>query len=732
MPSTRLPTIHHGRYVLVKVIGASSKVPVLPARGRLRRAFWRPFSPRSAKPGRRHLLLVTSVLAAIISTLSPATANAQQGGGSTEGDGEAAAKRLQQEERNKFRGGVGSKQEVFDNMKELFEPILVTSKDDGKADEWYSPHLRDQKLDQQQIREREAPTRGEAHPREADGLTLATRCLNWCRLRSPFIPPPPNINACALCDCPSPQGGEFWHGKAYFPHRPLQCCFRPHTEKYKELTTNSNFKACCVRRADRHKSSEEIACEHPDGSGWAGMFEYYFPTAALGWENDRTTTMIVEKSEVKKCIDQSDKLMEEDVAVDWVAKAIERNQKWADKANGGSGGSSGGDVRGKVQAIIKDVRKLDKADLKFADSLQSEGLTLRPNFAALDPKHRKILAARVCGREEQFLKLFDPAEDKLQWKGGPELEDLQDTNKIPVWSNYCKEGVNLMTNPDKSSLENLDNTPTDFKKGMTKWTEGDEDSLFCQRMNLKNQNMGVTKIGDVIKKSGQNQPTEDEVGHTCLVGEDGSLNGAMIPVTLNRHAAVERRTAIADHALGFLIAGGLAEGMHQGKRSNFKRFEPQPYSNQMKEEELNTFRGKQWEGGETNELGTPCPVVNGKNFEGKTKSDQLYLSKHTHASFNQKPIHEESINMVTHDEKFERYVQGWAGEEEKSQDDIAKRGLDKESSNYAAPFRIFATCPKGYVRWRPPEDHDYQGLVLELDRHCAVENFGGEPEDLDY
>ena len=299
-----------------------------------------------------------------------------------------------------------------------------------------------------------------------------------------------------------------------------------------------------------------------------------------------------------------------------------------------------------------------------------------------------------------------------------------------MWSNYCKEGVNLMTNPDKSSLENLDNTPTDFKKGMTKWTEGDEDSLFCQRMNLKNQNMDVTKIGDVIKKSGQNQPTEDEVGHTCLVGEDGSLNGAMIPVTLNRHAAVERRTAIADHALGFLIAGGLAEGMHQGKRSNFKRFEPQPYSNQMKEEELNTFRGKQWKGGETNELGTPCPVVNGKNFEGKTKSDQLYLSKHTHASFNQKPIHEESINMVTHDKKFERYVQGWAGEEEKSQDDIAKRGLDKESSNYAAPFRIFATCPKGYVRWRPPEDHDYKGLVLELDRHCAVENFGGEPDNL--
>ncbi|MEI6518386.1 MAG: hypothetical protein WCN89_06805 [bacterium] len=55
------------------------------------------------------------------------------------------------------------------------------------------------------------------------------------------------------------------------------------------------------------------------------MFEYYYPTSALGWENDRTTTMIVDEEKVKECVKDSKELMEGDQAADWVAEAINKN-----------------------------------------------------------------------------------------------------------------------------------------------------------------------------------------------------------------------------------------------------------------------------------------------------------------------------------------------------------------------------------------------------------------------
>ena len=56
---------------------------------------------------------------------------------------------------------------------------------------------------------------------------------------------------------------------------------------------------------------------------------------------------------------------------------------------------------------------------------------------------------------------------------------------------------------------------------------------------------------------------------------------------------------------------------------------------------------------------------------------------------------------------------------------IANRGLDKNSQNYAAPMRIFATCPAGYKRWRPPQDNYHYNLAVNLDKYCREENFGG-------
>ncbi|MCX6115068.1 MAG: hypothetical protein NTV65_07635, partial [Proteobacteria bacterium] len=578
-------------------------------------------------------------------------------------------------------------------MQELFSEILF-SQSGGKVDPWYSPHLRDSMIDPEN-RVLETTMRGDAAPLPIMAF--------WCNL--PFTA---FKSSCPLGTCKWPDA-----------HREIECCYSRPTTPYKQLITDSNFKACCVRDANKFDSSEKIACQYPDGKGWAGLFEYYYPTSALGWENDRTTTMIVDKDKVSKCVDQAKPLMEGPEAADWVTKAINKNIKAAENRSIGGSDGDDGNVKGAVSKIIKDVRPNDKnKNLRFADSLQSEGLTLRVNLAAMDTKEREDLAKRFCMHPKQFMKLMNPPHDLLQLGGGADRKSL---DKIPVWSNYCPKGVNLMTKAENSNLTNVDGTPTDFIAGMKAWKD---DPLYCQRMNLQNENMGITGIGEVIKKSQGQRQTEASVGYTCRNG--GKLNGGMVPVTLNRHAAVERRTAIADHALGFLIAGGLAEGMIDkpvpgktgGRKSYYKRFEPMPYSRKAQ-----LFIGKKFKGGDTNELGDPCDPLSGEDYQFKNMSDQLYLSdkKETNKNLTQDKI----INQEgKKGEEFNRYVQNWAKNDEESQKKIAERGLDSKSQNYAAPFRIFATCPLGFTRWEPQGNPQ---LTINLNLLCRQENFGGAP-----
>jgi hypothetical protein len=465
---------------------------------------------------------------------------------------------------------------------------------------------------------------------------------------------------------------------------------------------------CCVKEGiEERATSEYIASIHPNGEGWAGLFEYYYPTLALGWENDRTTTMIVDKNKVQQCVAQSKNLMDKN-APEWVSGAIKRNLK----AAGGAEGSNDAKVRQTIQDALKDIHPKDEK-LRFADSLQGEGLTLRVNLAAMDPEQRKKTAERFCMRPEQFDKLMDPAHDPLQLGGGP---DLQSLDNIPVWSNYCPQGVELMTNPDNSNkLKNLDGTPTKFDEGMRAWKT---DPMYCQKMNLTNPNMFITGFATAAMKGGGGIQSQRAVGYTCLEG--GKLNGSMVPVELYRHAAVERRTAITDHALGFLIAGGLAPGMIEGKQSYYKRFEPQPYS-QLMPEHLKTFIGVAFGGGGTNEIGKSCPGLSGENYQGgQNKSDRLFISDKTNQAFDQ-----EKVEAGAQNGDFNRYREEW-GKDPETGAKIAARGLDKDSQNYAAPFRIFATCPKGYKRWRPPEDPENHGLIINLNQHCQEENFGGD------
>jgi hypothetical protein len=145
----------------------------------------------------------------------------------------------------------------------------------------------------------------------------------------------------------------------------------------------------------------------------------------------------------------------------------------------------------------------------------------------------------------------------------------------------------------------------------------------------------------------------------------------------------------------------------------YKRFEPQRYSMKVPPK-YQTFIGKPFKGGGTNELGQSCPSVNASLPQYSNKSDRLYISNVTHQPFTQQKIDESNT--------IDKYVQMWA---DQSPQDIAKKGLDDKANNYAAAFRIFATCPAGWVRWRPPYDEHNQFLVQNLNNFCREENFGG-------
>lgn len=627
-----------------------------------------------------------------------------------------AAKRLNQDGnngkqgKNDYRGG--SDQAPATNMVTLFNKILYGQGKD--FDKWYSPHLRDIQYPTL-ARLFVASHRGQSGVADMWPGFFCLECRNGLGGKK---------TACPICQPPFGCAGQEWYDKDLR----WECCgtLGEGTRAYRDLVLDTNFKICCVEEKFKNASTEEISCNRPDGTGWAGLFEYYYPTTVMGWENDRTTTMIASKAEVQSCLAKTRPLMEQK-GVNWVDQAIKRNLDQVEKlqsdgAGGGSVPAPGGDsgaagLRSKIQEDIRDVRPKDR-DLQFADSLQGAGLTMRVNFPAMDGGFRRQLALQFCMHEDQFMKIMDQREDPLQRPYGS-LET------IPIWANYCEQGATLMTNPDESlKLGNPDGTATNLGRGTKKWKE---DPLFCQRINAKDNPFLKEFFGEVLAKSGGaasgfNALNPGEHGFTCREG--GKLNGSLAPVTMYRHAAVERRTAIGDLALGFLVAGGIyyptmadmtspTDMTSKDKKSFYKRFEPQPYSKQF-----GMFSGMPFKGVGMNERNYGCRPVQGEDYSAagaNNRSDRLYISDVTH----QDVFTQEIINNPGGKE-FNRYVQDWA--EPSAQNKITHRGLDENSSNYAAAFRIFATCPKGFVRWR---HNDPLTNDLTVSPVCGEENLGG-------
>ena len=604
------------------------------------------------------------------------------GGGGLAAPGGQTADRLRAEKENNFRvdkdtgqGGVRDDGAVLSNMKMLLKKLLVeptanqTTSPKSELDEWFNPHLRDAEIDRGMANEEAtAPYFG----RMWAGTT------SW-----------------SIFGCDGACPGCRWHDSRHWT--PV-CCGVP-TYAYADKILHTNFKACCVPEGFQGCTMEEIACSFRNGDGWAGLFEYYFPTNMIGWEAQRATTMIAADGHVQKCLNDSNSEMENSK---WVADAIQKGIHRSD-----------GSIQGKVADSIKAVRPKDES-LRFSDTLQGGGLTMRVNFAHMDPAQRYALARQFCMHDKQFMKLMDPKYDRLQMPGtgGSTLYELQNTATIPIWANYCPVAVKLMTDVNQTRLiMNVDRTPTDFIRGMMAW---DADPLYCQKMNVRANPKGGEFLREgVLKQQGLSLMTEEGVGYTCRTGDTqkGGFSTRMVPVELHSTAQIDQRTL--DHAIPFMIAAGYYPGrLFNGLHSVYKRFEPRPYS-QNYTEGLKICTGKRWEGGGTNEQGFLCRSYSGKNLQGTNVSDQLYLSDVNHKPFSQDKIMEQGSSSSA--QGFNRYDREWANQKP---EDFHNRNVDQSVLNYGAAFRMFATCPAGYVRWRGPHSERFAKI-------CGEENFGG-------
>lgn len=653
--------------------------------------------PKQYKIQRRIFVVLASVLFLLCSyqTQHAYGQAPSLGGGGLAASGGETADRLKAEMagKNKYRvdkdggsGGVSDQGQVLKEMQNLLNKIMIDpniAKNPLGAiqpredlDEWFNPHSRDASIDPGLASlEATAPWSGRMWAGTYDwGLFGCDGACPGCRWHNPF----------------------HWTGK---------CC-GVNTQAYADKVTPTNFKACCVPEQFRCATMEEIACSFPAGNGWAGLFEYYFPVNIIGWESQRATTMIASRGDVQKCLDDSNSAMENSK---WVTDAIQKMEP------------SAGDVQKKVQDSVSAVRPKDES-LRFSDTLQGGGLTMRVNFAHMDPVQRMALAVQFCMHPLQFMKLMDPQWDKLQMPGtgGPSLGALQNTQTIPIWANYCPSAVKLMTDPKETfKILNVDFTPTDFIKGMMTYLR---DPLYCQKMNATANPQGAEFLADGVLKAASNGGgggsqflTQEAVGYTCRTGDfkKGGFSTRMVPVELHSTASVDQRTL--DHAIPFMIAAGYYPGtLFNGVQSVYKRFEPRPYS-----QKLDLFTGARWEGVGPNELGQLCRSYKGKDLKGKNVSDQLYLSDIYHQPFTQEKIMDSgscpSGNCPGAEPIFNRYDREWA---DKQPENFHNRNVDQSVLNYGAAFRIFATCPAGYVRWKGPHSEKF-------DEACGEENFGG-------
>lgn len=421
----------------------------------------------------------------------------------------------------------------------IYRPILDPHEDGFDA--WFSPHLRDLSVDTPS-RNAHAYRRAEAGVGSAE-LASIGQCYG----------------ACGKCD---------WEG----PDRPQACC-GVQTESYANMIEDSNFKACCVRIGEETMSEEEIACRHPTGDGWAGLFEYYYPVNAIGWESEINRSVLAPKVKIQECVRETDSMM---AGSEWLERFVENSST----------------ARAEVHS---------KAAIKFSDINQGQGaLTEVPHLAAMDPAKRREIARHFCMHEDQFMKLLDPEEDPLQKGGGVSADDL--VKNIPLWATYCPTTVKLLTDPAQSYLiQNIDGTPTDLFQGMLMYRRNKN---FCNAGNSDPE-----ALNSIQKMS----------GFSC---SNNNPSASLVPLQI---ASLGQRTlSLRDRAEQLALASGYVKGqMASEGRRYYKPYEPHSYTGQLR-----LFSGHRFEGRGYNELRHRCNEYEGDSYKGTSQGDKLFESSY--------------------------------------------------------------------------------------------------------
>ncbi len=459
------------------------------------------------------------------------------------------------------------------NMRTLFPEVLFdsTHQNIAKLDKHYSPHLRD----------------------IGDGIQRAAHI--HVRSQAGEIS---GVNEDA---CPK---SKAW---SHSEHETASCC-GVDTSRYAALREDHTFKACCVRRGEEQLSEEEIACRHPDGTGWAGLFEFYFPTQALEWGRTDGFSMLVDSGTVDRC--------------------------------------------------IKEVAPLEKSHSR----LQADDVTLRINLATMEHRHREELARDLCMHPMQFMKLMDPDPSEDPYQRNPDGHGTageQMLEAIPLWATYSTFGAVLTADPAESSkLSNFDSLgyldvggtrdkATDLALGYGRGFR--VDPQYCKTLMGESVGEASDGLGEAVAVFGKGLSSESKnasIGYSCK--EEG---GSLLPMSpVQKRGAGQGSDESGMRALAFSIAAGVyapAMADQEHRTSYYKRFEPLRYFRFMGKPFLGSFG--------YNEQGVQCRMVSGEAFyKGTPQPDRWYTSAHN------------------------------------------------SPGNYAAPMRIFASCPKGWERWRGP------------------------------
>lgn len=550
----------------------------------------------------------------------------------------------------------------------------------------------------------------------------------------------------SLAACPLCQNSSCGRNWPHQEHLDWACCPSDGkgSEIYEQLIYDSNFKTCCVRDGnsrdkpyDRSKdetkwTEEKIACSHPKGDGWAGLFEFYYPVTVVGLENQQGETMLATQQEVEQQLNILNDLKADGKRADWVAGAIERLAKYA--AGPGAQqqqGANQADIKQVIQEVQQELGRMDPK-LRHSDSIRGLGLTARTFAPGADDTKKGAITKDLCVHPGQFHKIWHEfgnlKHDKLLQPGFGGITAQELLNKNKFFASWSAEGYELMTNPENSRINNFHFTRTNYVRGMQAW---DQNHLFCQaKLAETDQNMKITGLDQVIKLSGWSQSfSPAATGFTCL---GHNLNLAHVPLMLYRQAYVDRRAAIGDLALPFATAAGLypSKWVNPGLLTSRQRaFEQQPYT-MYAEPGLQMFWGKAFNPapmlpvGVKNELNQPCRPLNGPNYQRGTgytqggNSDQIYTSDFTHKSFNQEPV----LNIDNETTAFAKYSQEWAKNEEDQKKGMRFKGLDDKANNYFVAYRPMALCPLGFARWTPSDPHGL--LKKRLEDNCLNENFG--------